>query len=89
MRLLAALAAGIAHELNDELTVIMSSADTGATHLDPGHPARLHLKQLRMATRRCVYITEGLLAFTRRVDPRIRPLPLEAFFGAGNGRAVS
>jgi len=82
MQVLGALAAGVAHELNEELTVIMSSLEAATAHLDPGHPARRELKQLRMAARRCVHTTESLLAFTSRVDPHIRPFHLPSFFAA-------
>jgi signal transduction histidine kinase len=82
MEALGALAAGVAHDLNEELTVIMSSLEGAMVRLDPSHPAHRELKQLRMAARRCVHTTESLLAFTCRVDPHIRPFHLPAFFAA-------
>jgi two-component system, cell cycle sensor histidine kinase and response regulator CckA len=82
IQVLGALAGGIAHEFNEELTVILNSLEGAARHLDANHPAVRDLKQLRMAARRCLHTTESLLAFTSRVDPQIRPFHLAAFFEA-------
>jgi signal transduction histidine kinase len=82
MQVIGALTAGIAHEINEELTVIFNSLEGATAHLDADHPARRELKQLRMAARRCLHTTESLLAFTTRVDPQIRPFHLPSFFAA-------
>jgi signal transduction histidine kinase len=82
MQVLGALAAGIAHEFNEELTVIFGTLETAMNELDPEHPARRELKQLRLAARRCRFTTESLLAFTSRVNPKIRPFHLPSFFAA-------
>ena len=82
MQALGALAAGVAHEFNEELTVILNSLEGATAHLDSAHPAVRDLKQLRMAARRCLHTTESLLAFTTRVNPQTRPFHLATFFAA-------
>ena len=58
-----AVAAAAAHDLNDELTVILSSVYSSITALEPGHPARPHLLDLQDAAQRCVRKTASLLHF--------------------------
>jgi signal transduction histidine kinase len=82
MQILGALAAGIAHEFNNELTVILSIVDDVMDELGSEHPATNELQYLRLAARRCVANTQSLLAFTHRVDPEIRPVDLQSFFAA-------
>ncbi|HLK68097.1 MAG TPA: hypothetical protein VKU19_31910 [Bryobacteraceae bacterium] len=56
-----AVAAAAAHDLNDELTVILSSVTTSISTLEAGHPARPLLLDLRSAAQRCAWMTSGLL----------------------------
>ena len=59
-----AVAAALAHDFNDELTVILSSVSDTLLSLEPGHPARPHLFELRRAAERCAGQTSGLLAYS-------------------------
>jgi hypothetical protein len=61
-----AVAAAAAHDLNDELTVILTSVTASIGSLAPGHPARPLLLDLESAARRCAWKTSGLLHFAAR-----------------------
>jgi signal transduction histidine kinase len=57
------LAAALAHDFNNELTVILSSVSTLIEALEPGHPARPQALDLQDAARRCARKTSGLLRY--------------------------
>jgi hypothetical protein len=61
-----AVAAAAAHDLNDELTVILSSVTESLRTLEPEHPAREMLLDLQSAAQRCAWKASGLLNFTAR-----------------------
>jgi hypothetical protein len=61
-----AVAAAAAHDLNDELTVILSSVTSSILALEAGHPARLFLFDLQSAAQRCAWKTSGLLNYSAR-----------------------
>ena len=61
-----AVAAAAAHDLNDELTVILSTVTTSIETLEPGHPARPLLLDLRCAAQRCAWKASGLLNYSAR-----------------------
>jgi hypothetical protein len=58
-----AVAAAAARELNDELTVILSSVSTSMESLAPGHPALPFLEAVRAAAQRCAWKTSAVLSF--------------------------
>jgi signal transduction histidine kinase len=60
------VAASAAHELNNELTVILSSVTESLQSLEAGHPARAYLIDLRAAAQRCTWKASGLLNFCAR-----------------------
>jgi signal transduction histidine kinase len=60
------VAASAAHELNNELTVILSSVTESLQSLEAGHPARAYLIDLRAAAQRCTGKASGLLSFCAR-----------------------
>jgi hypothetical protein len=66
-----AVAAAAAHDVNDDLTVILSSVSSSIETLEPGHPARPHLLDLQDAAQRCARTTSSLLAYSlsRGVHP--------------------
>jgi len=72
-----AVAAAAAHDLNDELTVILSSVTDSLRGLDPGHPVRPLLLELRSAAQRCAWTASGLLNFTARRGARPSAVTLE------------
>jgi len=72
-----AIAAAAAQDLNDELTIILNGAVGSIIHLEPGHPARPLLQELREAAQRCVWKTSGLLNYSARRGIRPAPVPME------------
>jgi len=57
------LAAALAHDFNNELTVILSSVCNLIEALEPGHPARSQALDLQNAAQRCARKTSGLLRY--------------------------
>ena len=72
-----AVAAAAAHELNNELTVIINSVLTTIQALEPGHPARPFLLDLHHAAQRCAWKTSGLLNYSARGGARPAATPFE------------
>ena len=73
-----AVAAAAAQDLNDELTVILSSVVGSLETLEPGHPARSLLFEARSAAQRCAWKASSLLTFSARNGVRRTPAPMEA-----------
>jgi len=48
------------------MTIILNSANRSLELLEPGHPARIFLYDLRAATQRCAWKTSAVLNFTAR-----------------------
>ncbi len=69
----AAVATALAHDFNDELTVILSSVRSNL-------PADDKLVAVEDATLRCVVLTRRLLAFAERSAGH-RSVPLDAVLG--------
>jgi hypothetical protein len=65
-----AVAAAAAHDLNDDLTIILTSVTASLRALEPQHPARAMLLDLRGAAQRCAWTASGLLNFTARRGAR-------------------
>ena len=61
-----AVAAAAAHDLNDELTIIINTAACTLETLEPGHPARPLLIDLERAAQRCIWKASGLLNYGMR-----------------------
>ena len=69
------LAAAVASEFNDELTLILSQCEISLERLGAGHPAADALLELQQAALRCAAITHCLLSFTVRSGaPHAAPL---------------
>jgi hypothetical protein len=63
-----AVAAAAAHDLNNELTVILSSVSGALDTVASKNPAHALLLDLQAAAQRCVWKTSGLLHFSARVN---------------------
>ena len=72
-----AVAAAAAHDLNDELTIIVNTTSHSLRILEPGHPARPLLLDLQRAAQRCVWKTSGLLNYGARRGSRPVSVPME------------
>jgi two-component system, cell cycle sensor histidine kinase and response regulator CckA len=60
------LAGGIAHDFNNMLGVIIGYSDVAAGFLEPDHPVRKHIAEIRTAGDRAATLTRQLLAFSRQ-----------------------
>ena len=61
-----AVTASVSHDLNDELTIILSSVMLSIEMLDLDHPAVPLLLELQCAAERCADRSEGLLKYSSR-----------------------
>ncbi len=72
MSSLGEMASGIAHEINNPLSIILGNADLLAAHLDSATinvpRAKHHLNQLTVTTQRIAKIIRGLSAFARETS---------------------
>ncbi|MCC6623139.1 MAG: response regulator [Deltaproteobacteria bacterium] len=60
------LAAGVAHDFNNRLVIILGHAELMREQLAPGDPLREHLDQILASAQRSAELTRQLLAFSRR-----------------------
>ncbi len=72
------MATALAHGFNDELTVILNSISASLVALEPGHPAREPLFELKSAALRCARRSAESLEFGSRNGSR----PLRASWAA-------
>lgn len=72
-----AVAAAAAHDLNDELTIIINGAALSIDLLEPGHPARPIISEVQNAAERCIWKASGLLNYGIRRGVRPVPIPME------------
>jgi len=66
LALIGTVATGVAHDLNNQLTVILNHLDFALTFLEPAHPVVKHLQDVQRATLRSAEITTTLLQFGAR-----------------------
>ncbi|HEU4829102.1 MAG TPA: response regulator [Gemmatimonadales bacterium] len=67
------LAGGVAHEINNMMTVILANAEFALRGLPPGDPVRADIESIHQAAARSAEVARQLLTFSRRqvVRPRI------------------
>jgi PAS domain S-box-containing protein len=67
------LAGGVAHDFNNLLTAILGYSEILLEDLDPAHPHKHELEEIRRAADRASSLTRQLLAFSRRqmLQPRV------------------
>ncbi|MDQ6678742.1 MAG: ATP-binding protein, partial [Acidobacteriota bacterium] len=71
------VATGVAHDLNNQLTVILNHLDFALTLLEPTHRVVKHLHDVQRATLRSAEITTTLLQFGARTAVSTRFMKLE------------
>src|SRR5260370_16880258 len=77
LEMMGALAGFIAHDLNNELTVILGNVGLSLDSLDPDHSLYEGLLEAQHATQRCVEMTSALLNLGHSVNPKLRPVQLD------------
>jgi two-component system NtrC family sensor kinase len=70
------LAAGVAHEINNPLTCVLTNSSLLLSDLPPDDPRREDLQTIVDETLRCRKIVKGLLDFARQTKPQKKPLDL-------------
>jgi two-component system, NtrC family, sensor kinase len=70
------LAAGVAHEINNPLTCVLTNSSLILADLPPGDPRREDLQSIVDETLRCRKIVKGLLDFARQTKPQKQNLNL-------------
>jgi PAS domain S-box-containing protein len=67
------LAGGVAHDLNNALTSIVGYTELAFGSIEPDHPARPDVQEIRRAAERAESVTRQLLAFSRKqpLQPRL------------------
>ncbi len=73
------MASSAARGMNDELTVILNSVAESLETLDAEHPARPLLLDLKIAAKRCVLISNGLMRYSQRHSLRLGPRDFLSF----------
>ena len=73
MEAVGALAAGVAHDFNNILSIVLSYAGFLLDQLAPSDQMHADVEEIRKAGERAVHLTRQLLAFSRQqaVDPRV------------------
>ena len=72
------LSGGVAHEVNNMMTVVIGFSQDVLRHLPPKHPGRRDLEQVVLAANRAADITRQLLAFSRQQVLQPVPMGLES-----------
>jgi two-component system, NtrC family, sensor kinase len=70
------LAAGVAHEINNPLTCVLTNSSLILSDLPPDDPRREDLQAIVDETLRCRKIVKGLLDFARQTKPQKQQLDL-------------
>ncbi len=77
MNALAMMGAGLAHDLNNLLGAVKSSADLAVMNLEEGvPPGPAELNRIAMAADRAALLTRRLMEFARREEEALQPLDL-------------
>ena len=68
-----ALAGGVAHEVNNQMTVVLGFGEFVLRALGPGHPQAADMQNVLMAGHRAARVSQQLLAFSRQqlTQPRL------------------
>lgn len=70
------LAAGVAHEINNPLGVILGFAEAARKYAPPGSPLELPLQSIQREAIRCKNLVQDLLTFSRVTTSQLIPMDL-------------
>ncbi|MDQ6665052.1 MAG: ATP-binding protein [Acidobacteriota bacterium] len=76
LELIGALTGGIAHDINNQLMVILNHLDFCLRGLDPENPTHASLSVVQRAALRCADMTARLLRFSRKSEPLLKSTQL-------------
>lgn len=82
LEMMGALAGFIAHDLNNELTVILGNVGLALDALDADHPLYGGLQEAQRACHRSVDMTRALLSLGQKVKPEFKPVELDPLLQA-------
>ncbi len=83
------LAAGMAHDFNNQLQIIMGNAEILKYELDATHPGHRPLDVISRTGRRAGFLTSRLLAYAKDTDPVREPLDLDELISSMTDLLVS
>jgi PAS domain S-box-containing protein len=76
METIGTLSGGIAHDFNNLLGIILGNAELAMDDLPEWHPAKSNFNEIRTASLRARDVVKQLLSFSRKSDPKQRPVKL-------------
>jgi PAS domain S-box-containing protein len=76
MESIGTLSGGIAHDFNNLLGIILGNAELAMDDMPEWHPAKFNLNEIRTASLRARDVVKQLLSFSRKTDPKQRPVKL-------------
>ncbi|AOW12449.1 hypothetical protein LPB72_08430 [Hydrogenophaga crassostreae] len=78
MEALGTLAGGVAHDFNNIVAAISGNVALALDDLDPSHPARTSVLEIRTASRRAKELVQQILAFSRRQQVQRKSMRLKS-----------
>jgi PAS domain S-box-containing protein len=78
MEAIGRLAGGVAHDFNNMLVVILSGIELAAESLEPAHPVRVELDEIKRAALRAKELTRDLLALSHKQLLNVRVVEVGA-----------
>ena len=76
MESIGTLSGGIAHDFNNLLGIILGNVELAMDDVPKWHPAKINLNEIRTASLRARDVVKQLLSFSRKTDPKQRPVKL-------------
>src|SRR5258706_221465 len=85
LEMMGALAGFIAHDLNNELTVILGNVGLSLDTLEPHDALHEGLLEAQRASHRCVEMTHALLNLNQSLKPELKPVGLDQLLKGTEG----